>query len=84
LKYVSPGGVLAIDPPGEIQHQLVKNAFQESKITRIVGMLVTPVLAIDLKDAPGRPPVDRRVYVAKSPFVRGQLPVWMYVPDPCN
>src|SRR5271165_1030606 len=84
LKHVSTGGVLAIDPPGEIQHQLVKNAFQEGKITRIVRMLVTPALAIDLKDAPGGPSVDRRIYVAKSPFVRGQLSVWMHVPYPCN
>ena len=36
LKDIPPGGVLPIDPPGEIQHQLVKNTFQESEITRIV------------------------------------------------
>ena len=84
LKNVASGGVLAIDPPGEIQHQLVKNAFQESKITRIVRIPLTAVLAIDLKDAPGCPPVDRRVDVAKSPFVGGQLPVWMHVPYPRN
>jgi hypothetical protein len=55
LKYVSPGGVLAIDPPGEIQHQLVKNAFQESKITRIVGMLVDAG-ACDRFERRARPP----------------------------
>src|ERR1700731_1906298 len=81
LENVSPGGVLAIDPPGEIQHQLVKDALQECEIARIIWMPVTPVLAIDLKDSRGCPRVNwekkgypgRKAHTRQAPDVaRGQ------------
>src|SRR2546429_9896003 len=31
-EHVAPGGVLAVDPPAEVQHQPLKRSFQEPKI----------------------------------------------------
>ena len=35
---------------------------------------------IDLENAPRRPGVDRRIYIAEGPFIGGNLPVGMHVP----
>src|SRR6516162_8925868 len=80
LENVAPGRVFAIHPPGEIHQQLVKDELEKSKVAHIIGTASAAQLAIDLKDSPGRPSVDRRVYVAEGPFVGGQLTIRMHVP----
>src|SRR5207253_2252806 len=66
--------VLAIDPPGEVQEQLVEDALEE----RVVGAAAhTP---IDLEHAPGSPGMDRRIDVAEVPLVCRQLSVGVHVP----
>ena len=42
-------GVLAVDPPGEVEQQLVEDALQEGAVARAA------LLLLDLVDAPGRP-----------------------------
>ena len=74
LEHVVALFVLAIDPPGEVQQQLVKHPFQKRAI-RGAGHA-----AVDLVDAPRGPGVDRRVDVAERPLVGGELAVWMHVP----
>ena len=67
-------GVLAVDPPGEVQEQLVEDALEELAVA-----LARPLL-VDLVDAPGRPRVHGRVHVAEGPLVGRQLPVRVHVP----
>src|SRR5690242_19182007 len=74
LKDVHPVGVLAIDPPGEIQQQLLKDALEKNRVAN------TAALLLDLVNAPRRPRMDRRIDVAKRPLVSGQLTVRMHVP----
>ena len=74
-KMLRPCGVLAVDPPGEVQHQLVEDALQERQVAAVAALL-----AVDLEDAPGRPGVDRRVDVAEVPLVGRQLAVGVHVP----
>ena len=59
-------GIFAVDPPGEIQEQLVEDALEEFAIA-----LVAVHAAVDLINAPGSPSVDRRVHIAEGPFVGG-------------
>ena len=57
LERVAAVGVLAVDPPGEVQEQLVEDLLEE------VGVLATGHLAVDLVDAArrrGRAPADWR------------------------
>src|SRR5438876_4869927 len=63
LKNVPTLRVLAIHPPGEVQHQLVKNPFEEGEVA-----LVTALLAVHLEHAPCRPGVNGRVDIAERPF----------------
>ena len=56
-------GVLAVDPPAEVQQELGEHPNQEVPVAQ----------AVDDVDLPGRPCMDRRVHVAEGPFVRGQL-----------
>ena len=74
LEDVVARGVLAVDPPGEVQHQL-----QEHRLEKIVIRLACS-LAIDLEHAERRPRVHWRVDVPEGPLVRGELPVRMHVP----
>src|SRR5271169_6702402 len=67
LENISALDVLAVDPPGEVQHQLV-----EDTLEKIPVALATAVLAVDLIDAPRRPGMHRRVGVAECPFISGQ------------
>ena len=76
LKDVSPLGVFAVDPPREVQQQLVKDPFQKSPIAKAASLL------IDLVDPPGSPGMHRRVDVVEVSLVRGQLPVRVHVPLP--
>src|SRR5690349_21484501 len=39
LKQIAPLSVLAVDPPGEIEHQLVEGALQERQVARIAAAL---------------------------------------------
>ena len=63
LEDVGAVRILAIDPPGEIQKELVKNSFEE----RAVGD--APDAALDFVNAPGGPGMNGRIHVAESPFV---------------
>src|SRR5260370_6464963 len=74
LKNVCAVGILAVYPPGKIQEQLVKNLFEESAVGDAAHA------PLDFVDAPGCPRMNRRIHVAKSPLVGGQLPVGMHVP----
>src|SRR2546422_6292213 len=67
-------GVLAIDPPREVEEQLVEHLLQELAIA-----LSTPP-ALDPVDAERRPRVHGRVDVAERPLVGGDLAVRMHVP----
>ena len=61
--------VLAVDPPGEVDEQLVEHALQEVVVRR--QALDGPALGVDPPDGHGRPGLDRRVDVAEVPFVGG-------------
>ena len=74
LKDVVPREVLAVDPPGEVQQELVEDLLEEHRID------AAAVALLDLVDAPGRPRVHGRVDVAECPFVSGDLAVRMHVP----
>ena len=74
LKDVHAVGVLAVHPPGEVQHQLVEDALQECAITFSVALLV------NLVNAPCRPGVHRRIHIAECPLIGGNLSVGMHVP----
>src|SRR5712691_12528736 len=74
LKNICAVRVLAVDPPGEVQKELVKDPFQESTIRHAA------YAALDFVNAPRGPGMDRRIHIAEGPFVGGQLPVWLHVP----
>ena len=86
LEDVLPVGVLVVHPPGEIDHQLVEDPFEEDEVALSVVLAAgvagrtTPGLAVDLKYTPARPGVDGRVDVAEVPFVGGQLAVGVGIP----
>ena len=74
LEGVAAVGVLAVDPPGEVQQQLVEDLLQE------VGVGAALDLAGDLVDAAGGAGVDRRVDVGEVPLVGRELAVGVHVP----
>ena len=80
LEDVAPLGVLPVDPPGEVQHQLVEHALEKREVSRVVLLGQSTPLAIHLKDAPGGPAMHGRIDVAKRPLVGGQLAVRVHVP----
>ena len=63
LEHIAAGHVFAVHPPGEVEHQLVKDALQEDAVAFAVG------IAIGLVDRPCGPAVQRRVRVIERPFV---------------
>ena len=71
---LSPVGILAVDPPREVDEALVERALEEHAVVAVAG------LGGELVDAPHRPRVHRRVDVAERELVRGQLPVRVHVP----
>ena len=73
-KTLLPVGVLAIDPPGKVQQQLLKDAFEE----RVVAAAVASSARSGTRGR--RPRLDRRVDVAERPFVGGNLAVGVHVP----
>src|SRR6516165_8772968 len=56
LENISALDVLAVDPPGEVQHQLMEDTFEKIPVT-----LAAAMLAVDLIDTPRRPSVHRRI-----------------------
>src|ERR1700693_1367540 len=60
--------------PGEVQHQLVEDAFQKFTVAPACALLV------DLVYAPCGPGVHGWINIAKSPFISGYLSVGMHVP----
>ena len=71
---VSPRRVLAVDPPGEVEEQLLEHPREKSAIALAVGA------DGDLVDAPGGPGVHRRVHVAEGVLVGRELAVRVHVP----
>ena len=74
LEDIMPVPVLAIDPPGVVQQQLLEHPVQEMKVP---GAALYPLSAEDLER--GRR-VNRRIYVTESPFIGRDLTVRMEVP----
>ena len=66
--------ILAVDPPCEVQHELVEDALKK-------GAILAPVhLRLDLIDTRCGPCMHRRIDVAERPFVGRDLAVRMHVP----
>ncbi len=70
LEQVVALDVLAVDPPVEVEQQLVQHSRQEVEV----------VVAGDLVHAQRGPGVDRRVDVGEVPLVGGELAVGVHVP----
>ena len=66
--------ILAIDPPGEVQQELLKDPGQKSAIA-----LATEAL-FDFVHPPGSPGMDGRIHIAEGPFIGGNLSIGMHVP----
>ncbi len=73
LEHVVALAVLAIDPPGVVQQQLVKHPFEKMEIAPAA---LNPFGAKHFQGAHG---VYRRIDVAERPFVGGNLPVGVEV-----
>src|SRR5262249_39352771 len=67
LEYAASGGVLAVDPPGEVDQQLVVDVAQEFEI----GVAAAP--SVQLVEEIRGPGMNGRIDVAEVPFVRRQL-----------
>src|SRR5207237_3593908 len=72
LKDVHALSIFAVYPPGEIQHQLMKDTLQEGAIALALTLLVNFV------DAPCRPGMNWRIHIAECPFIGWNLAVWMH------
>jgi hypothetical protein len=69
LEDVVAFGVLAVDPPREVDEQLLEDALEELAVGAAVELL------LDLVDAHRGPRVHRRIDVAERPLVRGIWPL---------
>ena len=65
---VAAGGILAVDPPIEVQHQRLERPFEETE----VGAAERALHLVKIQRGPG---VHRRIHVAEVPLVGGYLPV---------
>src|SRR5262249_46554315 len=74
LEDVHPLRVLAVHPPGEVEHQLVKDALQKRPISLSLALLV------DLVNTPGCPCMDWGIHISKRPLISWNLAVRMHVP----
>src|SRR6185503_15716503 len=74
MENVHAVGVFTIDPPGEIQQQLLKHSLQKNCVTH------TTTFLFDLVNTPGGPCVDRRIDITERPLVCGQLTIRVHVP----
>ena len=75
LEDVAALGVLAVHPPGEVQHQLVEHALQEGEVAAR-----RRARRGRSRTRASRPGMHRRVDVAEFPFVGRQLTVRVHVP----
>ncbi len=74
LKNIVAVIIFAIYPPGKIEQQLVEDRFQKRPVW-LAGLR-----GVDLVDAPGSPGMNRRIDIAKGPFVGRELAVGVHVP----
>src|SRR5262245_24670824 len=74
LKNVHSISIFAIDPPGEIQQQLLEDPLKKNCVADSTSFL------LDLVNAPRRPGVNGRIHITKCPLVSRQLTVWVHVP----
>src|ERR1700751_4663544 len=74
LKNIRAVWIFAIDPPGKVQQQFVKNLLQKSTVADSANA------PLNFVNAPSRPCMHRRIDVPKRPLVGGKLPVGMHVP----
>src|SRR5260370_38239905 len=61
LKHIFSGRVLAVQPPGKVQQQLLKTLFEKGQVRPAA---LRSFGAIQRKNRPG---VDRRGYIAEDP-----------------
>ena len=73
LEHVLAEAVLAVDPPGEVQQELVEGRPEELHVRFAAQRLLGAV------EEQGRKGVDRRIDVAEVPLVRGHLTVGVQV-----
>src|SRR5205085_5516873 len=71
LEDVVAFAVHLVDPPSEVDHQLVETLFEEQTIT------FARLQAIHVIDAPHGPSMHRRVEIRELPFVSRYLPIRM-------
>ncbi len=81
LKEVASMEILLVDPPGEVEQQLLEDAFEEGEVSGVIRILFAAKLPINLEDPPAGPSVDRGIGITEVPLVRGQLSVGMQIPD---
>ena len=74
LENVAAFGVFAIDPPGEVEQELLENPFEKFSVAGALPFL------FEFVDAPCSPGVYRRVDIAERPLVGRQLAIRMHVP----
>ncbi|MEZ4313309.1 MAG: hypothetical protein R3F14_35255 [Polyangiaceae bacterium] len=67
-------GVALVDPPGEVDEELVEHALQEDAVS------LAALAALDLVDLVGGPGLDWGVQVGEFPLVGGDLAVRVLVP----
>ncbi len=60
----------------------MEHPFQKRDVAWVTGVTLTPLLSVDLEHPPGSPGMDRRIHVAKRPFIGGKLPVGIHHPFP--
>src|SRR4030042_6043406 len=59
--------ILTVHPPGEVQHQLRKDALKKLQVT------LAPEILLHEIEYYGGPGMDRRIRVAKAPLISGNL-----------
>ena len=74
LEQVVAAGVLQVDPPGEVDQQLVEDPAEEVQVAA----------AVDGEHLERGPRLHRRVHVAEIPLVGGQRPVGVLEPLPAQ
>src|SRR5213080_2648932 len=74
LKDIVTFGIFSIHPPGKGEQQFMEDRIQECAVA-FAGLF-----ALDLENAPGCPCQDGRIYVAKVPFIGGNLAVRVLIP----
>ncbi len=67
--------IFLVDPPGKIEHQFEKDAFEEEHIT-----FITPFVSVYLKDTQGCPGMYRWIDITKVPLIRRQFPIRIHIP----